>query len=111
MNTLNYSNGSLRNFGAALLLGCSAFAAVAQTAGTVTVYHLNANAGDRGACVQMVPALPEVPWACVWKSNNPLFDEMNSMLLTASNGAKNCRLWLDSKDVNGAWLLRMAECN
>lgn len=101
---------SLRTAGAALLLGCASFAASAQTAGQVVVYHLNANVQDRGACVQMSPALPQTPWACVWKSTNPLYSELNTMLLAANGTSKVCTLWLDGKDSSGLWNLRIAEC-
>lgn len=109
MNKLHASIASLRNAGVALLFGGAVVPAFSQTAGTVSVYHLNANVAGRGPCVQMLPTLPQTPWACVWK-NNPLYSELNTMLLTASTSGRICYLWLDTKDANGHWNLRTAEC-
>lgn len=77
--------------------------------GQVVLYHLNSTVPDRGPCIQMNPALPQTPWACLYKSN-ALYKELNAMLLLASASGKSCWLLLDQKDSGGFWQIAVASC-
>jgi hypothetical protein len=76
-----------RNFLAksAILLGTTAAlfslnetCLAAQGTGKIIVYNLDGRAANRGACIQMNPALAGT-WACVFANNN-LFDQLNDLL-------------------------------
>lgn len=77
--------------------------------GTVTVFHLNAHLPDRGACVQMAPAVPGTGWACVWKAN-PLYKELTALLLTAYTTAKSCKVGWATTGPDGHPQIVWAEC-
>ena len=78
--------------------------------GTVTLFHLNGAVTDRGACVQMSPAIPGDGWACVWKSNS-LYKEISNLLLTSYLTGKSCRVSWDGPGPDGLRLIVWAECS
>jgi hypothetical protein len=91
-------------------MSLAAFAQSQSGTGQVSVYHLNATVQGRGACVQLSPALPQTPWACLWQSS-ALYKETNALLLTAYAAGKPCTLvLLDQKDALGLWQIASAQC-
>ncbi len=89
-----------------------------STTGTISYYHLNADSsyinreetlGDRGVCVQMVPALKS-KWACLYK-NNRLYTEINQLLLQGYLNKKKCTLTgATQKDKDNNMVIAIAEC-
>jgi hypothetical protein len=73
----------------------------AQGTGKISVYLLNPQIPGRGACIQMVPALPGT-WACVYSPNTntnitingtvvgTLFDQLNELFRDAYLWQKTC---------------------
>ena len=69
----------------------NAFAALHT--GTISLYHLNSEEEDRGACIQMSPAIPEGNgWACLWQDNE-IYKEINALLLTGYATGNTCTIW------------------
>ncbi len=96
-----------------LILGTMASVHAQAHTGQVSIYHLNAaNVAykERGACIQMTPEIPERPWACLWKSN-PLYMEMNALLLTSHLSKSICTLtFSNNKDGEGHWQIAIVHC-
>jgi hypothetical protein len=74
----------------AALLFVSETCLAAQATGKISVYLLDPRIPGRGACIQMVPALPGT-WACVFSTtNNFLYHELNDLFRDAYVSQKNC---------------------
>src|SRR5215813_6272399 len=67
--------------------------------GYVTLFHLSNYASDqRGACIRMLPEMPDTGWACVWQDNH-LYKEITDLLLKAAEGGSGliCKVhWNES---------------
>src|SRR5262249_44793061 len=61
----------------AALLFANETCLAAQGTGKISVYHLNPQIPGRGACIQMVPALPGT-WACVYSNNTNVSTDKNN---------------------------------
>jgi hypothetical protein len=91
-------------------MSLAAFAQSQSASGLVSAYHLNSAIQGRGACVQLSPALPQTPWACLWQTT-ALYKESNALLLAAYLSGKPCSLvLLDQKDALGLWQITTAQC-
>ena len=75
-----------------------------QSTGKITAFHLNGDYPDRGACIQMNPALPGM-WACLFKSN-ALYKELTALLLTGHVTNKTCTVTWAPATAGIVW----AEC-
>ena len=80
------------------LISASSFAGNAT--GKITEYHLNSSVPGRGACIQMNQAISTGGWACLYL-NNPLYKELNAMLLSASIAGKTIQVNWTATDANG----------
>lgn len=92
-----------------MVLLASTTARAAEHAGRITMFHLNGGVPERGACVQMTPAIPGTGYGCVWKSN-PLYKEISALLLMAHAAAKSCSFSLDGRDSDGHAVISWAQC-
>jgi hypothetical protein len=90
------------------LTGATCYAAGGQATGTITLYNLNGTIQNRGACVQMNPAVPN-GWACIWR-NNLLYPEISLMLLEARMQGKQCSLGWSTTDGSGYAMIDWAQC-
>jgi len=93
----------------ALLLFASMTASAAEHQGRITLFHLNGGVAQRGACVQMSPAIPGTGYGCVWKTN-PLYKEITALLMTAHAAGKSCSFPLDASDPDGHAVISWAQC-
>jgi hypothetical protein len=74
----------------------------AQGTGKISVYLVNGAVQNRGACVQLVPAL-QGTWACTY-SNNYLYDELNSLLHDAYLYQKTCLINYETSNYYITWV-------
>lgn len=99
---------SVAGLGIGLLISTSAIAATNQ--GRITLYNIDSRiGGGRGACVRMTPALPTQGWACVYKSN-PLYGEINQLLLQGYINQKTCAVAWNTVDREGLAIIFAALC-
>jgi len=88
-----------------IAFSCAGTAAHADTStGKITAVHLNGDYPDRGACIQMNPALPGM-WACLFKSNSA-YKELTALLLAGSVSGKTCTVTWNPANAAISW----AEC-
>jgi hypothetical protein len=70
----------------------------AQGTGKISVYHLNPQVPGRGACIQMVPALPGT-WACVYGTNTSASTGNNNNGVSGNQLAPNDTLFGQLNDL------------
>ena len=88
-----------------IAFSCASTAAHAdESTGKITAFHLNGDYPDRGACIQMNPALPGM-WACLFKSNSA-YKELTALLLAAHVSNKTCKVTWTAATAGITW----AEC-
>jgi len=91
---------------AATLLFVNETCLAAQGTGKISVYLLDTRIPGRGACIQMVPALPGT-WACVFSTtNNLLYHELNDLFRDAYVSQKNCLVDFETSDTS----VNFAQC-
>jgi hypothetical protein len=75
----------------------------AQGTGKISVYLLDPQFSGRGACIQMVPALPSI-WACVYSTtNNFLYHELNDLFRDAYIAQKTCIVNFETSNSSVNW--------
>src|SRR4051812_7790100 len=81
----------------------SSYAMAGTSTGKVSVYHLNINSSERGACIQMIPAL-STTWACLPSRNNstPVYDQIHDLLRVSWIYSKICTISWNRLDSGGA---------
>jgi hypothetical protein len=89
----------------------SSYAMAAESTGRIAVYHVNINSSQRGACIQMIPAL-STTWACLPSRANstPVYDQIHDLLLIAWIHSKTCTITWNRLDAGGAQQIITAEC-
>ena len=89
--------------------------AFADTISFYTVSFLPANP-DRGACINMVPAIPGTGYACLYKKVNGVVNEtykdMNALLLAMYvTKSPNCVIEWTGDDINGHKIIGGINCS
>ena len=79
------------------------------TTGVLKVVHLNGEVQNRIACVQMEPAVPDVPWACLY-NDNPVYKEIYALLLAGYSASKTCVVGWDTVDSSNYKKITLVEC-
>jgi hypothetical protein len=95
-------------FAVLLLLSGTGGAQVTSHIGTITAYHLNADALGRGPCIQTEPAAPTT-WICLYRAS-PLYDELRETLRQADQLKWECLFGWTTLDGAGFAMLTVLEC-
>jgi hypothetical protein len=89
----------------------SSLASAAEYTGAVAGIHLNPNIADRGACTMLTPTtVPGTPWFCNYKQNNPLYDQINSLLQQSAVNRLYCKIDTTTAGPDGYHRINWISC-
>jgi len=78
--------------------------------GVIKTVTFNGDYTQRGACIQMDPALDGTQWACVYRNQSYLFSEINAVILAARVSGVVCSIAWTSLSEENHKVIRYVQC-